>query len=391
MKQTDVLVKQLYPKISNIMSKNENKFKQMVGRFMEKRSKELHDIAPCDRIYFGSEDVEDFYKTIPIPEKEVIDILSQTYYYPMANFNPRAAKDPLTVIMIMIIRYFYLHNKPKELEMASVYLSFSGKFYPSIHSGSFPTVQPSEYRHIMEYVVNNRLNQQFDLKSEGSVFGAIRSRAKTWLDTYTDRIRSCDDEDVVYLIQQLHNRIKSFMKNIAEVYYEVYDDKDSYLTYDSDNLDDTNYHIADNDSLKIERAVENAMNYLNSNSVDYKVCIMSSDSNVKTDEIKSIIETILADNNNIPLVKELLRLTISDYFSNSEKKDIRDVEFIKYSITPKPNSKNKDIIRQKEIIEEFLSENSPAYRKRRSRLATKNSYYRSLLTYFVIVTHNSNK
>ena len=52
-----------------------------------------------------------------------------------------------------------------------IYLSFSGKFYPSIHYGLFPKFPPSEYRHIMEYVVNNKLNNKYDLKREGSVFG----------------------------------------------------------------------------------------------------------------------------------------------------------------------------------------------------------------------------
>ena len=38
------------------------------------------------------------------------------------------------------------------------------------------------------------------------------------------------------------------------------------------------------------------------------------------------------------------------------------------------NSKNQNIIRQKEIIEGWLCENSQAYIRRRSREATKNNY-----------------
>ena len=45
----------------------------------------------------------------------------------------------------------------------------------------------------------------------------------------------------------------------------------------------------------------------------------------------------------------------------------------------------------KEIVELFLNENSPAYRKRRSREATKNSYHKSIMTYFVLLIHGSNK
>lgn len=391
MKTTDVLVKKLYPLVESKLKTNTNKLKQCIGRYMEKHAKELHEIAPYDRIYFGVEDIEDFFKSIGILESQVKDILKQTYYHEIAAFNPAAAKDELTVTMMMVIRYFYIKRMQKELELSTIYLGFSGKFYPSIHYGSFPKVQPSEYRHVMEFVVNNKLSNKFDIKREGSVFGAVRSIGKTWLDSYDDKFKHCDDEDVVYLIQQYHNRIKSFMKNIAEVYYETYDNKDEYMAYDSDNLGEENYRLADNDSLKIERGVEKTMEYLNNTSVDYKLCKLASDSNVKTDEVKGIIELVLNDNANLGLVKEFIRIIISEYFANSKTKDIRDISFITYSITPKPNSKNPNILRQKEIIEEFLSDNSPAYRKRKSREATKNSYHKSVITYFVLLIQNANK
>lgn len=391
MQNTDALVKELYPIVATKLTKNTNKLKQVIARFIEKRSESLYDICPCDVMFFGVDDIEDFYKNMDINIKDVTKILSKTYYYSIANFNPRAAKDEFTVTMLMVIRYFYMKKMKKELELATIYLAFSGKFYPSVHHGSYPVVPPSEYRHIMEYVVNNKLSNKYDIKREGSVFGAIKSVCITWLDTYDDKLKSCDDEDAVYLIQQLHNRIKSFMKNIAEVYYEVYDNKDAYMVYDSDNLSDDGYRLADNDSLKIERHVEKTMEALNNSSVDYKICKMASDNNVKTDEIKGIIELILNDNNNLVLVKELLRLIVSEYFNQSKMKDIRDIDFITFSITPKPNSKNVNILRQKEIIESFLSDNSPSYRKRRSREATKNSYHKSVTTYFVLLIHNSNK
>ena len=391
MAQSDVLVKKLYPKVEAKAKINVNKLKQNIAKFMEVRASQLYDIAPCDRIVFGGQDIENFFKALGITEREVKEILSQTYYYPVANFNPRAAKDEFTVTTLLLIRYFYLKKMHKETELFSIYLAFSGKFYPSIHYSSYPVVPPSEHRHVMEYVVNNILSNKFDIKREGSVFAAIKSICKTWLETYDDKLKRCDDEDVVYLIQQLHNRIKSFMKNIAEVYYDVYDNKDSYMTYDGDNLSEDNYHIADSDSLRIERHVEKTMSNLNNASIDYKMCKMASDSNVKTDEVKGIMELVLNDTDNLPEVKELVRSIVTEYFANSKNKDIRDIDFISKSITPKPNSKNPNIIRQREIIEGWLDDKSPAYRKRKSREATKSSYHKSVMTYIVLLIHNANK
>jgi hypothetical protein len=388
---TTAIVSKIYPLVTNHLDKGTNKLKQVIGNFIERRSKELYDTAPYDRIYFGSQDIDEFYQAMQFTSGDIKNLLRETYYYDIGNFNPAAAKDEFTVTVMMIIRYFYLKKMEKELELATIYLAFSGKFYPSIHYGSFPKVQPSEHRHVMEYVVNNELTQKFDLKREGSIFGAIKSICKTWLHSYSDRLKSADDEDVVYLIQQLHNRIKSFMKNIAEIYYKVYADKDHYLTYDSDNTDEENYRVADNDSLKIERAVEKSMEFLNSRSINYSTCKMASDSNVRTDEVKSIMETILTNNDNIIETKELIRIIITQYFQISKDKDIRNIDFITTSITAKPNTKDDKIIRQKQIIETWLDENSPAYRKRKSREATKSSYYKSVLTYFVLTIHQANK
>ena len=394
-KNDKIILQKIYPKIAKSLASNTNKFKKCVADYIQPRTKELYDVCPCDRIYFGIEDMNNFYKSLNIDPEDIKKDLSQTYYFNVAKFNPAAAKDEFTVSVMNVIRYFYVNNKKNEAELAGVYLAFSGKFYPSIHYGRFPTVPPSEHRHVMEYVVNNMLSNKFDIKREGSLFGAIRSIVSTWLKGYGAKFKSFDDEDVAYLIQQLHNRIKSFLTNIAEIYYKVYDDKDYYLSYDSDrtesNDDGTMVKLADNDSLKAERAIAKTMTYLNNHSVDMKICKTASDSNVKMTEVYSIIESILSDNDNIVVVKEFVSCIIYDYMANSDTKDIRGIDFISYSITPKPNSKNPIIIREKEILEGWLDEKSDNYRRRKSREATKVSYHKSILTYFVLTINAANK
>ena len=195
---------------------------------------------------------------------------------------------------------------------------------------------------------------------------------------------------MVYLIQQLHNRIKTFMKNVATLYYEAYENKD-YMTYDSDSFEQGDFHLADSDSLKAERYIEKAMNKINTSSVEYKYCKMCSDANVKTEEIRSIIETILQKQEYNLEVKELIRLIVYTFFEHNESKDVTDIRFISYTIAPKPNTTDKHLIKIKTLVESWLDNESLNYRKRKNREATKNSYYRSILLYFVLVIHNSNK
>ncbi len=388
---TSIIVNQIYPMVSASLAKNTSRYKKNLQVFIEDRSKELYAIAPYTRIYFGQNDIDLYFKSISITEQSIVDKLSGTYYWNM-NFNPKAAKDPLTVTQMMVIRYFALKNDRKNAEISAIYLAFSGCFYPSIHYGKFPKVQPSEYPYIMDYVVNNMLTQKFDLKREGSVFKAIRSLCITWLNTYWNLLRSkLTDEDVADLIQQLHGRIKSFMGNIASLYYKVFEDKDHYFTYDSSSNDEESFRIADNDSLKAERYVENTMNIINNSNIDIKLCKLASDSNVKVTEVQSIIESIQMEPTNLPTIKELLRIIVTEYMRESKDKDVRSMEFVSKSIVSKPNTKNKNIIRQKEIIESWLDENSPQYRKRKSRAATKTSYYKSVLTYYVLLINKANK
>lgn len=389
MKVTRVAVNKIYPIVEKSLQKNTQAYKKNVQEFIKDRSKDLYDIVPVRRIPFGSEDIDSFFKAMKIDKNEITQCLSETYYWNM-NFNPRAAKDEFTMTMMMVIRYFLLKNKQTDAEISTIYLAFSGKFYPSIHSQKFK-IPPEKYRHIMEYVLNNVLTQKYDLKREGSVFGAVRSICRTWLRTYTPKFKNPDDEDVADMIQQLHGRIKSFLGNIAAAYYDTYEKRDSYFAYASDSNDQDSFRIADNDSLLAERCVENAMNWITTKQVDYKLCKWASDKNVKVDEIKSIIESIQEDSDNLLLIREMMQLIIADYFSISKTKDVTSYEFINKSIVAKPNSKNKYVIRQKEIIEYFLDENSPAYRKRKSRPDTKSSYYKSILTYYVLVINESNK
>ena len=389
MKVTTVAVDQIYPLVEQSLSKNTAKYKKNIQNFFESRSKDLYDTAPYSRMPFGDNERTDFFKSLDLTKAQIRECLKDTYYWNM-NFSPAAAKDEMTMTMMMIIRYFYLKKDELNMELSTVYLAFSGMFYPSIHYGSFKKVQPSQYRHVMEYVINSMLTMKYDIKREGSVFGAVRSICRTWIKTYQKVLKDPDDEEIAVIIKQLHGRIKSFIKNIARMYYKAYSEK-LYITFDSDSADEETFRIADNDSLRAERYVENAMNLINNNNVDFYLCKLAANENVKVNEVKSIIESIQDDKDNIAEIKELFRIIISDYMQNSKDKNVASLDFVSKSIRSKPNTKDKNTIRQKQIIEGWLDENSPQYRKRKSRAATKSSYYQSVLNYYVFIINKANK
>lgn len=389
MKVTQVAVKDIYPIISTALEKRKAQYKKNIENFIRSRSEKLYDTVPISRMPFGADDINDYFKAINVSIQDINKCLRNTYYWNM-NFNPRAAKDEFTMAMMMTIRYFVLNNDINTAEISSIYLAFSGKFYPSIHSQKFK-IPPEKYRYVMEYVLNNVLTNKYDLKREGSVFGAVRSICKTWLNTYSDKMKNPDDEDVADMIQQLHGRIKSFLGNIAAAFYEAYEKKDLYFTYGSDSAEEDTYRIADNDSLIAERAVERAITWVTSKGVDYRLCKMSCDKNIKVDELSSIIESIQEDQANLPIIREFMQLLVVEYFATTgSEKDVTSYSFLAKSVIAKPNTKNKNIIRQKEIVGNWLNENSPAYRKKKTR-ATRSSYCKAVLIYYTLVIMQANK
>ena len=107
--------------------------------------------------------------------------------------------------------------------------------------------------------------------------------------------------------------------------------------------------------------------------------------------MKSIMESLVSDPKSTVKMKELVMLMVSTYFAQSKDKDIANPRFITFSIAPKPNAKQPELVRINELVVELLSENSPAYLRRRSRLATKNSFERAIKLYFALSIHNANR
>lgn len=386
---TVAIREQLWPLIKEALDKSSirNGYKNLVNDFIANRSTNLYDNIPCSRIVCSEIEMDKLFDVLHIKKSIITQIIKDTYHGDIINFKPLAAKHEFTVTMLTMIKYFIENKMPKERELATIHLSFSGKFYPSLHYRSYPTVPP--VRHVMEYVVNNRLSKKFDLVVHGSVLGAIRSVSNTWVDSYKDRFMSYTDEDAVYLIQQLYSRIGSFIKNIAEEYYDVYDNKDLWLGLASDASDEDDFRIADSNTLRISKYTESTINHINANGVEYKLCKQCSNSDITPNECKAVIESIISNRQNIPTIKELISLMIALYFENSDNKDLTNIDFITYSISAKPNAKQKEIVRMKDIIENWLCESGTAYMRRRSRIATKNSYERCVRMYFALVIHNS--
>ena len=93
----------------------------------------------------------------------------------------------------------------------------------------------------------------------------------------------------------------------------------------------------------------------------------------------------------MPLIREYVTLLIVIYFQQSKTKDVRDLEFVSYSIKSKPNTKDKYVLRQKEVLDQILINNSEHFARRRNRAATESAYYRAINAYFALSIQQANR
>jgi len=386
-KYTSIIFQQIYPIVESALSKNDNKFRDHIAKFFNSNHELIFDIGPYDRIYYTEKNKEDMFASLGINENDILNIMKNIFYFDIP-YNPQCAKEPYVLVIYCAIRYYLKNNKTRFAELASIYLCFTGKFYASLHGEFFRKFPPSKYRSVMDYVINNMLTAKFDIKTKGSLFGAIESLCKTWVTTYAKKIEgNMNDEDIGKNIQQIRDRERSFLRNISNLYYEAYENK-YYLNYETDNLDEDNFRLTTNDANEAARVTEATMNYLTSNYVSMKICNQAHDSNVKALEIKSIMENMLSDAENLPNLRRTINLIICDFKRNYPKTKIGTIEFIDYTIKAKPNAKDKYIVEIKTNIINWLNTYSEKYKIRKKRKETAVSYYRCIIMYITLVIYS---
>lgn len=384
---TTVIEDKIQSMVSKSILTSNNRIRQVIQKFFESNSEQIYDIAPFDNIYYKKTDIDDLFKALGLTENDIKTVMEDCFYWNIP-YNPQAAKEPYVVTCISLLREYKKKKMDKDAELISIYLAFSGKFYASIFGGvAFPKAPPSKHRAVMEYVVNNMLSNKFILKEKGTMFGAIQSIVQTWISFYEQDLKGDqNDEEIGKMIQQLRDRIKSFLMNIARMYNKAYEEK-LYLNYESqvDSDNPAEFRLTDNDSAKAARYTDASVKYLMSHTVNLQICQRCKDQNISATELKSIMESILTNGENTNDVYRVVNILICDFMRYYPDKEVGSVDFIAHSIKAKPNTKDKYIIELQDIVVKWLTDNSVNYRRRRKRPATDASYKRAVILYITLV------
>lgn len=390
MTDTSAVDSNLYPMVSSALAKNMSKYKAMISKFMNKRQEPMYAMFPASRIAYGETDVKELLAALDLNLQECMQAIAPAYFFEIPDFNPRAVKSAVTEICACAVRYFYLKKDKRQLELALIYMAFSGNFYPSIHYKYFKVVEPRQYPHVVNYVVNEYMDGKYEIKATGSLIGAVTSLCNKLIETYGERLLSKKvmlDEDYVYFIQQMYTRVSSLVCKCANAYYECYHNK-LYMTYQSDKIDGegNEFRIAESDLSRAEMLAQKTMTILTTRDADFKTAKRSSNERVKTKEIMDLINKTVKNPDNLNKLQELIRLKLVLYMQDTGKPNIDDtIGFMSYAVTPSPNTANKDKLREKELTTELLASNADSYLRRSANKTTEILYRQSINTYIALM------
>lgn len=377
---TFVYKQNVYPMVKTNMDKNSRLYLNYISKYVDKNSEILFDNGISKRPYFGGEDINILYKITGTQEKDL------KYYIKESRQTKQSwviFNKPENWIMTLLIKYFMDKKDEKNLDKAIMYFALS--FYPSIHYNAFPKGLPNE--NVMDYTINT-LSNKYDIKRLGSLFKAMYKIAKNCHIKYADTLKDeniCDRYILEY-IMYMRTRIKNFVIEIADKYYENLENK-HYMNYDSENRSDNGFYEVDNISFVVERLAGKVTNEILSSSVDIRIAEMSAKiCKVSTSSVKSAIHNIIQHESqnikifNTKILQEYLVVLGNEVYSIGSTKFINECDKM-YS---KSNTNNENIIVIKEILDRWLSQNCEKYIKV-ERAATKSSFRRAVFLYFVFV------
>ena len=89
MKDTKAILEIAYPEVEKKMKSNLSKYKKYISSFINSRSILLYSNMPSQQIYFSQNDIDEFFKSTGIDIGVIKNAIQYTYYYEIANFNPR--------------------------------------------------------------------------------------------------------------------------------------------------------------------------------------------------------------------------------------------------------------------------------------------------------------
>lgn len=373
----------LFTQISTILnnSQMDQKFKQLIGNFIDKNNSKLRTPGPQFMIAFGDADKKLFYDLLAIDEKEIVRLIVKI----TSNLNGSDFKylrfNPILWVLFLCIRYYTMKKDAKGLN--TVLAMYALAVYPSVFSKYFPheVSDPG----CMAYTIDN-LSQKFIFKQQGHLFGALTFSIQQSYKFLKPGILDASDKEVIRFIQRIRNDQNSLIKKIANQ-YKI--NKEKGLTIGTALDTGETGEIIDsyvNDTSQVEMVVRSIALPIITNGINMsytEACAKMAQ--ISVSELRFYLSKIITEDQTDTIekfIEAILFLWLYD--EKRTKKEINTSEFLIWCsrLFRKTNSNNANISRIKDTLNKW-GETSGLHKKF-TREASRVNYKKALFFYFVL-------
>lgn len=388
MDSQSIIVNELYPRVEAGL-KNPAKQAALVkgiSAYIDRNSHILFSLNLSTRLIIGEHDRTLVFDTLGISEKEIHDIINKSQFGKI-----EWVMRPFSVALLMCVRFFELHNKHKETELCSIYLSFL--YYTLMHAKIFVYLPNKE---IMDYTLhkNPNVTNNFIIKREGSVFGMIKHTVMTSHELYINSIvKPCTDKDVNDYLSSIRTRIGSNLKNIMQYFREDHREG-HFFNKDHESYEEESYQVTDSTSLAIAKLANKTS--LNIASFGFAKSHTDIVANMSIDTSAFMLHNIMHN------IIDQFRLDLDEFITHvielyvieggNNINEVGSKKFIAHAMSLyKTNSTKPRVIKMKDILDKWINAGSVKHGVKIIRPATINAYRKAVFTVFVYTIAKESK
>ncbi len=384
---TKLILDTVYPKVEKTLSTSigSQKFKTMVGSFMDRNHSKLHTVGPQYMIAFTDKDKAEYFALFNINPKEVINTVTEVTKSIGNNSKfIYLRQNPILFVLWACIRYYYIKKDDKGLNTALAIYALA--VYPSVYSAFFKYPPNPD---VMKYTIDH-MSEKWFIKQTGSIFAALYKSINNSFQFLKQFIIKGDDGEVIRFVQRIRSDQKSMMRNICDAYMKNYKEGlrtsqslDSALNNNDLNSIDT---LHENNSTIVDSITNKVSIPIITNGVNLQIVSQAKDiAGISLADCRYYISKIVTDKHSND-IREFIHAILFRFLYDDKHypQDINSKEYLVYcgALFRQTNSKNDNIKTIKDLLDKWAEE--VGIHAKFKREASRVNYKKAIFFYFIL-------
>lgn len=383
-KKTYVLLNHHWDTLEKNLSRHRNELIRFIAKYRNSNIDKLETPYPIDYPAWVPACNRILYQTTGIDEeefrKDVLTIRGWEGY----EDTYLADKAP-HILMLMIARYFYIHDYITEYEIMKHYIGYA--HYWGVFTDIFKRYKPNP--EVMMYTIAN-MSYKSRLKTLGSVDKWLAEGVGATLNTYAKRIMRASDFELHYIQEKIRGKFKSAFKTIYRQ-QEENEKKGNRIFISKNKIAGDEEDVQVENTHGMAQALQIANGYTTkffANPVDEAILNQSIvPDGISEKDLRNTLLLIADDRENVEVVRSFFQAMFYTFLESGKYKQ-RDIGTLRFysemdRLYKPGNTNDPNKLRIKEILDQWLEMGSKTFRTT-NRTATINTFRKSIYNYFVL-------